>query len=263
MNGYLNEYYETHDEDGRLLTQCGKVEFITTMHYIKKYLKPGMRILEIGAGTGRYSHALAREGFAVDAVELLAHNIDQFRKNTQPGESIHIFQGNAVQLDFLKPDAYDITLLLGPMYHLYTEEEKRSALSEAVRVTKKGGVVFASYCMSDPSIIGHGFKKGNIHSLIREGLLNPETFAAYSTPKEIFELHRKEDIERLRAQLPTTPLHFVSADGFTNHMRDTVDAMDESTFEIYLRYHFAICERADMTGWSHHTLDIFRKDEKA
>ena len=67
----LTEYYSTYDEDGRLRSKHGSVEFLTTMRYIEKYLKPGMRILEIGAGTGRYSHALAQKGYEVDAVELV------------------------------------------------------------------------------------------------------------------------------------------------------------------------------------------------
>lgn len=68
------------------------------MHYIKRYICPGDRVLEIGAGTGRYSHALARQGYAVDAVELVAHNIERFRQNTQPNEQVTIVQGNAPPL---------------------------------------------------------------------------------------------------------------------------------------------------------------------
>ena len=82
---YLTEYYNHYDEDGRLETRYGMVEYITTMRYIKKYLRPGIRILEIGAATGRYSHALARQGYRVDAVELVEHNIEIFNQNTQPG----------------------------------------------------------------------------------------------------------------------------------------------------------------------------------
>ena len=49
----LTSYYEAYDEEGRLISKHGMVEYITTMKYIEKYLKPNMRILEIGAGTGR------------------------------------------------------------------------------------------------------------------------------------------------------------------------------------------------------------------
>ncbi len=121
----LSQYYSNYDEDNRLRSQHGMVEFLTTMRYIEKYLQPGMRILEIGAGTGRYSHALAQKGYPVDAVELVQHNIDIFREKTQPGESVTIRQGNAMDLSFLKDNTYDVTLLLGPMYHLFTREEQK------------------------------------------------------------------------------------------------------------------------------------------
>jgi len=42
-------------------------------------------------------------------------------------------------------------------------------------------------------------------------------------------------------------------------MRDTIDAMDEKMFETYLNYHLSICERSDLVGATHHSLDIFRK----
>lgn len=83
-NQYLINHYSSYNEDARLVSKHGSVEFFTTMHYIEKYIKPDDRVLEIGAGTGRYSHALARQGYAVDAVELVEHNIEIFRKNIQP-----------------------------------------------------------------------------------------------------------------------------------------------------------------------------------
>jgi len=257
---YLTDYYNRFDEDGRLQTRHGHVEFLTTMTYAEKYLWPGARILEIGAGTGRYSHALARMGYEVDAVELVESNIARFREHTQPGERVTIRQGSACDLSFFPDDAYDVTLLLGPMYHLFTEEEKLAALREAIRVTKSGGVIFAAYCMADPSILAYGFIKGNVHLLLEKGLLDPVSFRASSTPQELFELHRTEDIAALRSHFAVTPLHLVAADGYANHMREALAAMPQEHYELYLQYHFATCERPDMLGYSHHTLDIFRKN---
>ena len=90
---YLSNYYQNYDEEGRLLSKHGMVEYITTMKYIEKYLQPGMRIMEIGAATGRYSHALARKGYQVDAVELVEHNIEIFKENTLPDELSSLHNG--------------------------------------------------------------------------------------------------------------------------------------------------------------------------
>lgn len=261
IKDYLTSYYENYDEDGRLLTRHGMVEYITTMAYIERVLKPGMRILEIGAGTGRYSHALAQKGYAVDAVELLEHNIDIFKQNTVDGETVTIAQGNATDLSMFDNDTYDITLLLGPMYHLFSKEDQTQAMSEAIRVTKKGGVVFAAYCMGDAAVLSYGFIRGEIYNIIDKCMLNPETFETFSNPWDIFELYRKEDIDRLRSHFPVTQLHLVATDGYANHMRGTLAQMDDRMYELYIRYHLATCERQELIGYSHHTLDIFRKDE--
>lgn len=256
----LSDYYGNYHEDRRLTSRHGSVEFLTTMRYVEKYLQPGMRVLEIGAATGRYSHTLARQGYQVDAVELVQHNIDIFKSNTLPCENVRIFQGNAKNLDILPDNAYDVTLLLGPMYHLFTVPEQLEALSEAIRVTKKGGVVFAAYCGNEATMVQYCFGRGMIREQRYKDLIDPVTFKASSDPAELFQLYRKEDIDRLMRVFPVTRLHYVGTDMATNYMRQTIDEMDNELFDLYLRYHFAICERDDLVGASHHILDIFRKD---
>ena len=257
---YLIDFYNKCDEDARLLTRYGAIEFITTMKYIEKYLKKGMKIIEIGAATGRYSHTFARMGYEVDAVELLEHNIEIFKQNTAENEKITVTQANAMDLSGFESEKYDITLLLGPMYHLYTEEDKLKALSEAIRVTKRGGIVFAAYCMGDASVLQYGFGRGMIRDLMENCMLDPETFDTFSNPWDIFELHRMEDIDALRIRFDVQRLHFVATDGYSNHIREKLDEMDEETYQLFIKYHLATCERLDLIGYSNHTLDIFRKN---
>lgn len=260
-NQYLIDFYNQYDEDSRLSLRHGTVEFLTTIRYIEKYISPGNRVLEIGAATGRYSHALARQGYAVDAVELVERNIEIFCQNTQPDEMIRITQGNAMDLSSFPDNEYDITLLLGPLYHLYSSEDKQQALQEAIRVTKKGGVIFAAYVISDGCLLDEGFKRGNISvaEYIEKGLIDEQTFAAKSKPKDLFELVRKEDIDNLMSAFPVSRLHYVAADGCALFMREVIDKMDNDTFELFLKYHFATCERKDLLGITSHALDIFRK----
>ncbi|MGM9652421.1 MAG: class I SAM-dependent methyltransferase [Eubacteriales bacterium] len=255
----LRGYYEHYDEDARLTSRHGSVEFLTTVSYIEKYLKPGMRILEIGAGSGRYSHYFARKGYTVDAVELMECNISVFRDRTEDGENVSIIQGDAVDLRGISSGQYDITLLLGPMYHLFAESERLSAISEALRVTKPGGIVFAAYCLNEATVIQFGFQKGMIRQEPYRHLIDPVTFRCAAEPSEVFALWRREDIDALMAHFPVERLHYVGTDMATNYMRACVDEMDDEMFALYLRYHFSICERADCVGTSHHVLDIFRK----
>ena len=255
----LAQFYGNYDEDGRLRSKHGMVEFLTTMRYISKYLRPGMRILEIGAATGRYSHALAQQGYRVDAVELVQHNIDIFKEKTLPGEALTIRQGNAKDLHFIEDETYDLTLLLGPMYHLFTVEEQLQALSEALRVTKKGGILMTAYCGNDATMVQYCFGRGMLKEEKYQNLVDPVTFKAASDPAELFELYRREDIDALMAHFSTQRLHYVGTDMATNYMRSTIDEMDDAFFDTYLKYHYVICERPDMVGVSHHILDIHLK----
>ena len=157
------EYYNNYDEDGRLKKKNRLPEYITTMRYIEKYLTPNSKIIEIGAGTGRYSITLADMGYDVTAVELVPHNIEIMKKKVKPEHNIKIYQGNACDLSFIDSDTYDIVLLLGPMYHLFNDEDKNRAISEAIRVAKKGGIIYSAYCNSDTCVYKFFYKKKILH----------------------------------------------------------------------------------------------------
>ena len=258
---YLEEFYNAYDEEGRLLSRHGQVEYLTTMKYIEKCLKglsnPG--IIEVGAGTGRYSVTLAKRGLRVTAVELIEHNLEILRSKLDGTESITTMQGNALDLSHFPDDSFDLTMLLGPMYHLYTKEEKLKALSEAVRVTKPRGHILVAYCMNEPTVIQYVFGKNHLHEVMDLNMLTSD-WHCISEPKEVFELVRTEDIAELDEEFPVKRIKLVATDGATNYNREFIDAMDDETFSKWLDYHFTICERQDLIGASHHTLDILQKD---
>lgn len=257
---FLEDYYNSYNEEGRLLSRHGQVEYLTTMRYIRESLDgvPDPAVLEIGAGTGRYSVTLAKRGYRVTAVELVAHNLEILKSKLDGTEPITAFQGNALDLSLLPDNAYDLTLLLGPMYHLYTREDKLQALSEAVRVTKSGGRILVAYCMNEPTVIQYVFGLNHLHEVMDLQMLTPD-WHCVSEPKDLFELVRTEDIASLDAELPVERLKLAASDGATNYKRELIDAMDDETFQRWLDYHFSICERQDLIGASHHTLDILRK----
>ena len=152
----LEKYYGKFKEDHRLTTRHGTVEFTTSMKYIHQALegRQNPKILDVGAGTGRYSIALSREGYDVTAVELVKHNLDILRSKH---ENVKTWQGNALNLHFLDDNTFDVTILFGPLYHLLTKEEKIQALLEAKRVTKQGGIILAAYIMNEYAVISYCF----------------------------------------------------------------------------------------------------------
>ena len=258
---YLKKYYESSDEDGRLASRHGQVEFLTTMKYITECADKtdAKRVIEIGAGTGRYSIALAKSGYSVTAVELVEHNLDIMKSKIGDLGNIEAHQGSALDLSRFADEAFDMTLLLGPMYHLYTFEDKKKALSEAVRVTKRGGCILVAYCMNEPTVIQYVFKKGNLRSVLDNDMLTKD-WHCKSEPKEVFELVRTEDIAEIDKTANVMRIKLVATDGPTHYMSAIIDEMDETTFEKWMEYHYATCERQDLVGASNHTLDILRKN---
>jgi len=257
----IENHYSNYDEEARLGYRHGQVEFITTMKYLEKYLHPGAYVLEVGAGTGRYSCAIADLGHRVEAVELVPHNIEIFKGKITPAQDIRVSQGNALDLNVFDCDMFDITLVLGPMYHLYTALDKEQAIREALRVTKPGGIVFVAYIIGDAAILEDVFMRNrwDISEELTGGKIDPRTFEVRSAVADIFALVRKDDIDRLMASFDVEPLHYVGTDMISRILRESLASMDEEKFELYLQHHFAICERPDMVGLTSHSLDIFRK----
>ena len=169
-------------------------------------------------------------------------------------------QGDARDLSCFPAETFDMTLVLGPMYHLFTEEDQKQALLEAVRVTKPGGILYVAYCGNDATVVQFCFGKGKLLEPRYQNLVDLDTFQAGSDPAELFALYRKEDVEALTADLPVERLHYVGTDMATNYMRETIDTMEDALYALYLKYHFSICERGDMVGTSHHILDVLRKN---
>lgn len=262
VNAALEKHYCLRDEDSRLLSISGRVEFITTMNYIHKYFPTGSKLLEVGAGTGRYSIALAREGYQISAVELLDCNIQKFRQKIALTDEIALLQGNALDLSAFEDGSFDGVLLLGPLYHLYTQEDKLRALQEAKRVVKAGGIIMAAY-IGNESVILIDLFDGTGDALLKKvqnGRIRSDWKMLTQPPLEFNDKSRLEEIDELNRAVKLTRKTIVSADGLTELIRDHAASWSEDVFSKYLDWHLTICERRDCIGFANHILDILQKD---
>ena len=255
----LKEFYSSREEDKRLLSKHGNVEFYITTEYIDNYLRRDDRILEIGCGAGRYALHYAHKNHRVDAIELMAEHLEVLKSNKLPDDDICAVQGNALDLSLYADETFDVTLLLGPMYHLFTLEDKLQCLREAVRVTKKGGILFVAYCQFDASMMQAGFVRNMYSYLVENHLLDEQLYVPISNPAGIFELYRKEQVDELNRNINIERLHYLGTDMFTHYYAEAVDRMDDELYQKYIGYTLSICENQNIVGVSNHTLDIMRK----
>lgn len=141
------DYYNRFDEWGRLDRE--PIEFLVNWHYIKKYLPPNGHILDNGAGPGKYSIELARQGFDVTLTDLTPRLVELASEKAREFNLYNRFKGfhaaDARNLDIFTNQQFDASLMLGPLYHLQLEQERNSAVQELHRVTKRGGIVFVAF----------------------------------------------------------------------------------------------------------------------
>ena len=253
----LIKYYNKFNEDKRLTHRHGIVEFTTSIKYIEEYLSKmnNPKILDVGAGTGKYSIYLSNKGYDVTAVELVKHNLMTLKAKNSPVKAI---LGNAINLSMFSDNSFDMVLLFGPLYHLINKDDKLKALLEAKRIVKKNGLILVSYYMNEYAIITHGFKDNNILDAIK----NNEVDENYHiTPKktDLYSMVRIEDINELNKLAKLKRIKILAQDGPSDYIRPIINKMDDKTFNEYIKYHLSICERKELLGASSHVLDILKK----
>ena len=261
----IEQYYNKFNEDKRLLSRHGRVEFYVTYTYIQRHLsavlderkcaKSDIKIMDIGAGTGAYCIPLADEGYTVSAVEMVKHNLGILKKKTK---LVDARQGNACNMKKYADDTFDVTLLFGPMYHLFSHEDKIKALSEAKRITKPGGVIFVAYVMNEYGVITYCFKERHIKEIMENHRLT-EDFHTVSQVENLYDYVRIEDINKLNQQCGLKRKMIISPDGAADYMRQYLNKLDEEEFQYFLGYQLSICERQDLIGAGAHTVDILIK----
>lgn len=248
--------YEIFNEDMRLnRSQAARVEFFTTVKYIESYLKPGDRILDIGAGAGEYSLYFAEKGYRVSAVELSDNNIRAFRRKLEqrPKLPVELYQGNAMDLSCFADESFDIVLLFGPLYHLHKETDRQRCIAEARRVCKKDGTLFFAFINNDMVILTEfcfdtNYFKGTHY--------DHETFKVEDFP---FVFFTPQQCCRMLTDGGIHILQKVASDGVSEMLEEKINALDEESYRQYLRYHFYCCEKPEMLGNSNHLLFIGNK----
>ena len=252
----LEKYYNKFNEDKRLLSRHGQVEFYVALYYINEIIagRKNLKILDVGAGTGRYSIKLADDGHQVTAIDYVKKNVSQIKLKSK---DIVAKQGTALNLKF-QDEEFDIVLLFGPLYHLFTKEDKAKALLEAKRVVKKGGHILVMYLTQEYAIVTYALKEGHLKECLANGLLD-NNFNIHTKKENLYSYVRIDEINNLNNEAGLVRKKIVGVDGPTDYIRPIINKLDKEDFEVYKKYVLSLSEREDIIGASSHILDILQK----
>ncbi len=241
--------YEIFDESTRLnRNKAAQVEFITTARAIESVLAPGARILDVGAGAGAYSLHFARLGYAVTAVELSAVNINVFRQKISAEYPVRLLQGNALDLSMFADASFDVVLLMGPLYHLASSDDRTRAITEAKRVCTPDGTIFFAFISNDMVVLTELSCRPGFFS---ENTYDHDSFKVEDFPFVFFTL------DQMRAMLWQSGVVIrreIAVDGVSELLEDTINALGDEDYAQYLRYHLYCSEKPEMLGRSSHLL---------
>ena len=255
----ISKFYTQYEEDGRLeRTVHGRLEYATTMNYIHRYADKNTKILEVGAGTGRYSIALAKEGMDVTAVELVEKNLEVLRNNSKGIDNISSFQGDATRLDQFADDTFDVTLVFGPLYHLYDKEEVNKAIDEAIRVTKPGGVMMFAF-ISVYAIMYSNYFYGNWSFGQEENFT--DDYQTKHFKEQLFTGYDIAEFEQLFEEKNVSWITTTGVDGLLEPIEHRADfAVSDKDFDKLFDWYLHFSEKRELLGNTNHLLYICKKN---
>lgn len=254
----LEEFYGQYDEEGRTArSRHGQLEYCITMSYIHRYAAGRSKILEVGAGTGRYSIALAGEGMDVTAVELLESNLAVLRENSKGMANIRSFQGDATDLSRFPDGSFDVTLFFGPMYHLYEPDEVDRAIDEAIRVTKPGGVILFAF-ISVFAIMYANYFYGNWAE--GQAMNFTDDHRVRHFKEQLFTGYDVTEFEGLFHGKPVEWITTAGVDGLIEPIEARPDfSMSDEDFRALAEWYMAFAEKRELLGATNHLLYICRR----
>ncbi len=240
-------------------------EFPVTLHYLKEHLEPESRILDVGAGPGRYAIELARLGHEVTLVDLSEKLLALARqKAEEAGQTMAGFQlASATDLSNFTSDSFDAVLCMGPMYHLTHESERDQAMAECLRVLRPDGLLVVAFV----SVLGRVF------DLIRnypeklaadvDGYIEVITGPSIASDKEprFTDAYfvQPAEVGDLMSRYPVEQLALLGVEGMTSQSDSVLSEADDHVLKAWIDFAIAIADTPAAIYGSDHILFVGRK----
>ena len=241
-----------------------RTEFAVTLRALDENLPPPpARILDCGGGPGRYAIELAQRGYQVTLFDLSTGNLELAKQMAVEAgvESIGYAQGTATDLSQFESQSFDAVLLMGPLYHLLDENDRRNAVSEAYRVLRSNGVLFAIFLPRYSPLrysVAHALNwplelPEHVQTLVRTGSLPPrgiseaEFVAHFAHPAEVKTLIRSAGFE-----IKTV----LGVEGLVSQIEAQINQLSGEAWDFWLDLNYQVAPDPSIHGAVEHLLAI-------
>ncbi len=262
----VERYYDEHAEREWNRLERHRTEFAVTMRALAEYLpKPPARILDIGGGPGRYAISLARQGYEVTLSDLSQANLALGKvRAAEAGVALAGYvHANALDLSVFPDAAFDAALLMGPLYHLLQDEDRRQAIREARRVLKDGGLLFATFiCRYAPLRDAAKYNPDQLtanrdlfQGILETGVMRVKRGSGFT---DTYFAHPAEIVPLLEGSRFTT-LDLIAAEGVVSMIEEKVNELQGEAWEAWVELNYRLGRDPSVHGCAEHLLYVGRK----
>jgi len=241
-----------------------RTEFAVTMRALAEHLPPSpARVLDCGGGPGRYAIELARRGYEVTLFDLSTGCLRLAReKASEAGVTLAAYeQGTATDLSRFPDASFDAILLMGPLYHLLDEAERRQAVAEGHRVLKPGGILFAAFISRYATLRWAAANEPTwpleypelAETILSTGILPPrgesdaEFVAHFAHPTDVVPL-----CQRVGFEIVT----ILGVEGLVSMIEDGVNALSGQAWDAWGNLNYLVAAAPSIHGCAEHLLVI-------
>jgi len=126
---------------------ANEVSLYIHTHYLEKYISPGQRVLEVGAGAGRFTQILARLSARLVVGDLSPVQLDLNRQHSIQYDFASAIEAweqmDICDMSRFAPGSFDCIVAYGGPFS-YVLDERDRALAECLHVLKPGGLLILS-----------------------------------------------------------------------------------------------------------------------